>query len=284
MLLSGNQIEEHVKQNHIFVQETFEPKNLRGAGYDLRIDPAVVIKTGGSRLEHRKCVGKFALEPGEIAILSSAERFCLQWHIAANLSVKFSSVRDGLHVLHGGLIDPGFGLRWNAIWEDWEPADDERVVFLVTNISDRALQIDPVSDSIMRVQFFELAQPKAKPGKKDENLRAQDYRKAVMAGQVDGLGLQFFQDSRVWERQLDQLRARMSESIVLVLFVLGVAALGAVAAVFVALMANPDLRDAAAAPDGTLIGIGIGLVVTLYLVLAVALRGLLPTAVARLKR
>ena len=106
-------------------------EQLRGAAYDLRIDSTVYVKRQG-RTRHTKRTKRFLLEPGEIAVMRSAERLCLDWTIAANLVSKFSAVRDGLHVLHGGLIDPGFGKRWDATNSDWTDADDERIVFLVT--------------------------------------------------------------------------------------------------------------------------------------------------------
>ena len=287
MLLNSEEIAKHVKGGQIFrkdlLQEEWQ-KQLRGAAYDLRIDSTVYVKRQG-RTMHTKRTRKFLLQPGEIAVMRSAERLCLDWTIAANLVSKFSAVRDGLHVLHGGLIDPGFGKRWNEAKKIWADADDERIIFLVTNVSDRALPIDPGTQTILAIQFFKVAELKEKPtGSGAENRRAEEYWKDVVNEEVEHLGLQFFQDSRVWERRLDELYGRMSEVVLLVLFVLGVAALGAVAAVLIALMENAELRDAAEAPSKTMIGIGLALTGGLYLAIAIALRAWLPRTVSRIGR
>ena len=130
-----------------------------------------------------------------------------------------------------------------------------------------------------------MAELKTKPtGSDAENHLAENYWNEVVNQEVEHLGLQFFQDSRVWERRLDELYGRMSEVVLLVLFVLGVAALGAVAAVLIALMENAELRDAAEAPSTWMIGIGLALTGGLYLAIAIALRGWLPRTVSRIGR
>lgn len=160
-LLSGSGLENALKANLIFAADTWSPRRLRAAAYDLTIarDLCVVPSTmaGGSR-EHRAWKrgesGPFAftLLPGESAFVSTVERVQLDWSISGQVGPKFSMSARGLLVMTGLCIDPGFGL----IEADgyWIPAEDQRIHFVLANIGPDPIQIASGHDSIASVQFF----------------------------------------------------------------------------------------------------------------------------------
>lgn len=247
-------------------------EQLRGAAYDLRVDDTVWVRRRGSHEQVEKKL-PILLDAGDIAVVRSRERFALDWTLAGNLLPKFSMVIKGLHVVHGGLVDPGFGHQRKG--SKWEKAG-ESIVFLVTNISDAPLLLG-AKDTILSLQLFRVGEVPEPERREIDHANA--FWDEVEHGVAQHLGLQAFQDSRQAQRELKALKARVSDVVMLGWFVLAIAALGAAATVLVALLENAELRDATGGHI-VLSVIGVLLLAGLYVALAVRLETQLGSALA----
>ncbi len=156
-LLGREAILERVRKGDVFDIDTFSEGNLRGGAYDLRLARDFLITADGQAYGPSKpYMGKtLTLKPGDIAYVATRERLRLQWDIAANIVPKYQFVRDGLFVLHGGLVDPGYGLMLDED-ENWAPRPDERIHLLVANISGSDQSLIMGQDKVATLQFFAL--------------------------------------------------------------------------------------------------------------------------------
>jgi hypothetical protein len=95
------------------------------------------------------------LNPGETAVVSSEERFCLDFNIAGNIGVKFSLASQGLLILTGMALDPGYGreLDSNGVWV---PMRDQRLHFVVANVGARPISLKPGTERIAFLQLFAI--------------------------------------------------------------------------------------------------------------------------------
>jgi hypothetical protein len=98
------------------------------------------------------------MRPGDVAFVSTVERLCMPWDLAANLGIKFSFARRGILVLTGLIVDPGFGLEQTRLGR-WRPKEDERLHFVLVNLGQRDFVIQPGVDRVASLQFLEVAGP-----------------------------------------------------------------------------------------------------------------------------
>jgi len=91
------------------------------------------------------------LEPGDTAVFSSRERFQLPSGIAGNVTVKNSYATDGLMLLSGLLIDPGYGGQPSEAGRSGCP-----LYLHVANIGGERLALIPGIDDIARIQFLHV--------------------------------------------------------------------------------------------------------------------------------
>jgi deoxycytidine triphosphate deaminase len=157
-LLGRVAIAKRIDHGAIFDSASFSADNLRGAAYDLRLARDFLIIPDGRAYGPKQALLEYGadnliLEPGDVAFVASRERLRLPWDIAANIVPKYAFAQCGLMVLHGGLVDPGYGLR-RVSQGCWTERDDERLHFLVVNISggDRVLRLE--EEKIATLQFF----------------------------------------------------------------------------------------------------------------------------------
>jgi deoxycytidine triphosphate deaminase len=159
-LLTGDRLAAAL-DGRIFVPNTWTEANLRGAGYDLRLaaDLMVVPKEPGSgehrvyeRGEHRNA--EVILAPGDNALFSSSERFCLDLDVCGNIGAKFGLAAKGLLILTGLAVDPGYGRVEEA--GDWIPVEDQRLHFLVANVGPGHVALRPGLDPIAFLQMYEI--------------------------------------------------------------------------------------------------------------------------------
>jgi deoxycytidine triphosphate deaminase len=155
-LLGREAILARVERGEIFALETFSEADLRGAAYDLRIAKDLLVTPDGHRYGPGvECDEPITLKPGETAFVTTLERLRFPWDIAANIAPKYEKARHGLVVFSGLLVDPGYGLEfsWDA---GWKPKLDERLHFLVTNLSSIDRPLQPGTQKIAALQFFEV--------------------------------------------------------------------------------------------------------------------------------
>jgi deoxycytidine triphosphate deaminase len=92
------------------------------------------------------------LEPGDTAVFSSRERFELPVSIAGNVTVKNTYAAQGLMLLSGMLIDPGYG-NGNAHGDGRQGCP---LYLHVANIGRERMALIPGFDDIARIQFLHV--------------------------------------------------------------------------------------------------------------------------------
>ena len=124
MVLNDREIRKCLEAGKIFVEDSWTESSIRGAAYDVRLAcDYLVTPDGKHHLTESPLDDPLVLKPGERAVVSTLERFCLDWELTARINGKFSTVRRGLLVMAGGLVDPGFGLELKGC-SNWEPKAD----------------------------------------------------------------------------------------------------------------------------------------------------------------
>ncbi|HXP28364.1 MAG TPA: hypothetical protein VN804_01295, partial [Solirubrobacteraceae bacterium] len=101
---------------------------------------------GDERKERR-----VVLQPGDAAMFSTREVFSLPATIAGNITIKNSRATEGLMLLSGGLIDPGYGLEENP-----GARRGGRLYLHVANIGRQTIEIRPGAERIARIQFLRV--------------------------------------------------------------------------------------------------------------------------------
>ena len=131
----------------VFVKGTWLEENLRGAAYDLRVAGDYLILPDGKRYwsegsdGHQRRETTFWLKPGNVAFVTSVEELAMPDDLAANVAVKFRNSLDGILVMGGFLVDPGYVGRLH---------------FQLANIGREPFQIEPEKTSIAALQLLPL--------------------------------------------------------------------------------------------------------------------------------
>jgi deoxycytidine triphosphate deaminase len=163
-ILTGQELIRALSEgSEIFRDGSWSPRQIRGAGYDLRLaaDMMVIPKAPESS-EYRTVdrgdtiVEQFTLAPGDTALVSTVEKFSMEPWIAAQVSAKFGLAARGLLLLSGTAIHPGYGrTKPRSEGAPWEPRDDERLYLVMANVGPDEVNLR-CGDTIAHLQFFEL--------------------------------------------------------------------------------------------------------------------------------
>lgn len=157
-VLSGDEIErrllasEAAGTDEIFKIGTWDLKRLRNAAYDLRIAQDLLILPDGTRYWGDSPSGRktrsrpFLLKPEQVAFVSSVEEFCMPPDLAGNLAPRFRRALEGLMVIGGMLVDPGY---------------KGRVHFELANIGSEPFEIRPGETSVAGLQLLRVDNPSA---------------------------------------------------------------------------------------------------------------------------
>jgi deoxycytidine triphosphate deaminase len=150
------------KSNHIFRNESWIIRNVRGAGYDLRLagDCLVYPASSGERQysdvdNGAPEINRFTLRPGDSALISTIEKVCFDLDVAGMVGPKFSWASKGLLMLNGNAVHPGFGRRLDPESGHWLPEDDVRLHFIVTNIGPDDITLR-TGDPIAHLQVYSV--------------------------------------------------------------------------------------------------------------------------------
>jgi deoxycytidine triphosphate deaminase len=267
-LLNREQIERKIGLRKIFANDDWDPDCLRPAAYDVRVAGTGLRLPGDEpQAVSQERLKPFILRPGDVAFVSTVERFILDESLSATVSPKYQTVTQGLLLLHGGLIDPGFGKRTTTKGQAGEPLG-----FVIANVSTDDVVITPRVTKVARIQFTQLAprqitdtaadpaeDPERGPTEEAEEVRERPH---------PSVGLEFFSQMERTRRKVNRV-ARQSENLVLFgVYLIAFAAIGAVAAVLIAVLSSEKPAKAAnAVPDSW---IGAGLIVVTILALAAA--------------
>jgi deoxycytidine triphosphate deaminase len=152
-VLSDGAIKDEVEAGWLIV-EGFDEESLQPASYDVTVARDGLIDPDGKETGPGAEQGRdrVVLQPGDAAMFSSQEKFCMPNAVAGNITIKNRLATRGLMLLSGGLIDPGYGVAD-------KPHEERgcRLYLHVANIGKETIEIRPGSERVARVQFLRVA-------------------------------------------------------------------------------------------------------------------------------
>ena len=211
-VLASSALRHRLERGEIFRPNSWEPSLIRGAAYDVRVAADSMVIPGPGRDEslvygrQQLREAPIVLSPGDVALLTTAERFCMPWDLSANVGVKFSFASQGLIILSGLMVDPGFGMVKDSTGR-WVPGEDERLHFLITNVSRHELEVHPL-EPIAALQFFTLV---GTPLELEVHSRENMERMFFHPDHRLSLGFAFFTKMADLSSEVDELRRRTDE-------------------------------------------------------------------------
>jgi deoxycytidine triphosphate deaminase len=225
-VLSDGAIRAEIEAGRLIVGDTFDPHSLRPASYDLTAAPKGLIGPDGvSVAPHvERTERRVVLDPGDAAMFSTKELFCMPGTIAGNITIKNSFATEGLMLLSGGLIDPTYG-------EDSERSGC-RLFLHVANIGRLPIEIRPGQDHIARVQFLRLCGPED-PEREPIACSVWEEQKRPSLG--------FLTDLKELKEKVDRSEARSQQVILLGAVVLAIALIGAEFSTILSIVTNKAL-------------------------------------------
>lgn len=144
-MLTGSEIREAVKAGGLGISP-FEESCLQSASYDCRVGDQAFLSGTDEMLDVAN-KGLVIVEPGEYAVLATRETVTCSPRYAAQLGLDSRYARQGLMLLSGPQIDPGFtGV----------------LIVRVTNLSPRRVTLS-YEAPLLTVQFFRLGREVEKP-------------------------------------------------------------------------------------------------------------------------
>lgn len=143
MILGHEAILSRLERGEIFRGGTWDAACIREASYNLRIAPDGML-LGKKQYPPGKVYPKdvIKIEPGEIAVLSTVERFNMPSDVVGHQGIKFDYAVQGLTGLMGIQVDPLYGSK----------TTDERFYLRFTNNGDQPVSVRP-GDKIFNIEF-----------------------------------------------------------------------------------------------------------------------------------
>lgn len=105
-ILTDKKIEEFVKAGKLIVPNTFQQNCVEASSYDIRVGSKGVLGGEGKEIEIR--TEPLELSPGAYAGIISYECLVLPENICARIGSKRAVSYDGIILLTGSVIDPGY--------------------------------------------------------------------------------------------------------------------------------------------------------------------------------
>jgi deoxycytidine triphosphate deaminase len=231
-----------VADGWLIERTTWDDKRLRPAGYDLVIAPDDLQVPNREDPDNPTIYrqgepipgGRFTLRPGEFAFVTTRERLALPWTVSGNVGVRNRFARQGLLILTGLLIDPGYGLTPQG--RSWGK-DPQRLHFGIANVGRDEISIVAEVDAIASIQFIKVS---------GEVKLGEGYVPATSDPIARGFGLFDLLERRVQDLDADLGRTKASVSNVVVfgLYLILATLFGvAIATIFGVLGAESVLRN-----------------------------------------
>jgi deoxycytidine triphosphate deaminase len=106
-ILSDKEINDYVSRGHLIYKDTFNSSSLEASSYDLRVGGKGII--GGEGVEIDLLQEKtLEIPPGAYAGIVSFEKMNFPRNICARLGSKRALSYDGIILLSGSIVDPGY--------------------------------------------------------------------------------------------------------------------------------------------------------------------------------
>lgn len=150
VLLTDSEIKEAMEKGEIKM-ESFEPKMLQSASYDMRIGSELLISGKEQDIDLGQ-QGSINLKAGQFALMATQENITLAKNIVGHIGLKSYYVRKGVVVLAGLQIDPGFS---------------GVLILGIYNASSRSVSLEYLN-SICTIEFYRLSKPVEKPFSRTE--------------------------------------------------------------------------------------------------------------------
>jgi deoxycytidine triphosphate deaminase len=204
-ILARSAILERLETGEIFAPDTWTESQLGNAAYEVRLAGDLMFIPGPTGEHVKYNVGEYhpdaiILKEGEVALVSTVERFRLPADIGAYIGTKWSLVRRGLLVLTGSFVNPRFGLQ--LVGNSWEPKPDERLHFLIVNLGSEPQAISPGITSLVSLQFHRvLGDPGTDATPSTQRLIADDYEPNAPAA-----ALSLFPELKRQREAIEELR------------------------------------------------------------------------------
>lgn len=229
-VLSDGAIIRHVQSGELIVAG-FCKKSLQPASYDVTIAEDGLIRPNGKKTPPNESAGRsrgVLLGSGDTALFSTKELFNMPDDVAGNISIKNRLAAEGLSLLSGLLIDPGYGTG--------EHPDDERGcrLFLhVANTGKDAILLQPGEDQIARVQFLRVVGDKWQDRVTPRSSRWSEQQQA-------SLGL--LTELKQLKESVEQSEARSQQVVLFGIVVVAIALIGASFSSILSVVTNSRLR------------------------------------------
>jgi dCTP deaminase len=140
-VLADEEIRRAVDAGELII-DPFDNESLQPANYDFRIGRAAFASSTKEKVDVAQ-KGLIVIEPGDFAVVETLERVESGNQMAAMLGLRSEYARQGLLMLSGPQIDPGFrGV----------------LVIRVVNLAPRRVAL-PYEAPFLTAQFFRLAEP-----------------------------------------------------------------------------------------------------------------------------
>jgi len=182
------EIQEYVERGMLIQRNTFKPTSLEASSYDIRVGAKGVL--GGEGREIALEQEAMELSPGAYGGVISLERLMLPKDIYARIGSKRALSYDGVILLTGSLVDPGY---------------EGHLLFGLYNASQRRLLIRQ-GRKICNVVFERLSQTPERQAPSDPDLRTGNFPEAFIDRMANMEVLPWMQISeRV--KQIEQITA-----------------------------------------------------------------------------
>lgn len=144
-MLTDSQIREAIAEGLLEIDPLHEP-SLEPASYDLRVGAEAFVSGSDAKIDVANR-GLVLIDPGEFAVVATRERIRCGPQIAGQIGLSSQYARQGLVLLSGPQIDPGF---------------DGVLVVRLTNLAPQRITL-AFEASFLTVQFFKLGSPVRQP-------------------------------------------------------------------------------------------------------------------------
>ncbi len=144
-MLTDAEIKEAVQRETLAI-DPFEPESLQPASYDLRVGAQAFV-SGADEITDVASKGLVIIEPGEFAVVSTREVVRCGSQVAGQIGLWSTLARQGVTLLSGPQIDPGFS---------------GVLVVRMTNLSPNRVTLT-YEAPFLTAQFFQLRQPVEHP-------------------------------------------------------------------------------------------------------------------------
>jgi deoxycytidine triphosphate deaminase len=260
----------------IFRSGTWKKGCLRPAAYDLRVAKTYLITPEGARYwpqggaGHSEMTAPFDLKPGEVAFVSSVEELLMPPDLVGNIAPRFRRALDGILVMGGMLVDPGYVGRLH---------------FQLANIGDKPFRIEPGKTSVAAIQFLPVIRPS---GKLQSVSRPDDLLEALFREEVKNEPLKqlaYFMSvgelqadvKKINERiddqkiELDSTRRSTDQLLVFGVFLLSITLFTVAISALINAFANGSVKEAGDTVGGselTIAGVAVAVVLLVVVVIA----------------